>query len=1142
MFLITFSSVRRMSNSRVSSHPLLIYRHCLSLLLNFCAHSAQYHAHHHDPRQHQHAAIGRHHSSITTSRQKPFVYRHQQHSTMPKPSFMQSVLRKPTRSYADPYASSPWADQYEEPTGSIYGRPSHYEPIVDRGAHLGYKERSADRRRDGPNEAGPSRPQARRTVSTVSDNLAPRPSSSMSTRFPRPARKVTSSVELRETVIVQRPYGDQGHEKPVRGDTVRRKKTKPRSVAAADEYSEVSSSRSSPAMPFTSAANLRRMKQSSINDDNSSLASDPSSLPPPLRPRTRVSDSSSARSSPIPPVSPAMPPIDAATIATGPGNASPRKRRPSASVIQPHVVVSHIAPLTPPLSDSSLLTSTSSDRASGRVARTSPLGVEHDSVPPVPRLPSHVVAKPSPTPVPRRAAPRPVSTVTEVSESDADEQAFYTPNGSTESLVQVQVEEPSPTDTAPAVPSAPFLSLQPPTPAAVEDLKASPLQEAESPTGKLSTSPVNLAPEIDSPPLEDDERQSLAPEVGSDSEGGEAVDPRVASLAGRHFRQPSKSQPHSRSTSFSLASRPASRTGSMIILPGQRSSMLDDGRVPHLPVKAKTSASASIDGHLSTRSSKRGSTSFMGDFKVLRRGSAALSERSFGSRSDGTPASGYGKGGWAAAHASSSRSDVPSPVKMLMPSGANDGWADHQVPLRSKFTPLPAASQVATFDNLRLGEELAAAAAAQHEYDYSSASEYSRVSDGEDDGPRPSRSYARQSQSSYSYSRDSDSPAGSRDSPNSYNGRDRRDTIRAPVPQRHQTPPEAPPKQHTSYPPSTFELRYSRSSSSGNASGSRQSDSRQPSFPSRSTSPSPLSQGPSPFPSRPTSPPPQELSRPTSAMSYSTPRGFDAPSFLNPDTLTLLPEMTPEDSTRTYIPDPLGDAQRKAEAIRRTRSSIYSKSVKSARSVKSAGSDDEGQGEDGPPGPRRSKSVMSHRKPDLSRWEGSSAGEGVLMQSDGLDQPHTGGYTTLILPTGAYQPLHPSKSTSSINNRVLGLPHATMAALVLSSSTHRVRSDTPAHLRAQLPPPVDFSSHIKPPTKVSDSQILVQVYAVGIDGFDLAALDVKGRADVGKWVPGRSFVGRCLQVGSYEKELVRGDLVMGLMDVRKVRPPTNKKL
>jgi NADPH:quinone reductase-like Zn-dependent oxidoreductase len=265
-----------------------------------------------------------------------------------------------------------------------------------------------------------------------------------------------------------------------------------------------------------------------------------------------------------------------------------------------------------------------------------------------------------------------------------------------------------------------------------------------------------------------------------------------------------------------------------------------------------------------------------------------------------------------------------------------------------------------------------------------------------------------------------------------------------------------------------------------------------------------------------------------------TPRGFDAPSFLNPDTLTFLPEMTVEDSSKTYIPDPAGDAQRKAEAIRRTRNSIYSKSIKSAMSVRSAGSDEE----DGPVqrAPSRAKSIRSLRRraSQSQKWEGSTAGEGVLLESNGLDQTHNGGYTTLILPTGAYTPANPIKSTSEINARVLGLPHAAMAALVLSSATHRLRSDTPAHLRSQLPAPVDFSSHLKPPSKVGDNQVLIQVYAVAIDGFDLAVLDVKGRADVGKWVPGRSFVGRCLQVGSYEKELVRGDLVMGLCDIRKV--------
>lgn len=293
------------------------------------------------------------------------------------------------------------------------------------------------------------------------------------------------------------------------------------------------------------------------------------------------------------------------------------------------------------------------------------------------------------------------------------------------------------------------------------------------------------------------------------------------------------------------------------------------------------------------------------------------------------------------------------------------------------------------------------------------------------------------------------------------------------------------------------------------------------------------------------------MPRPSSVMSMNgTPRGFDAPSFLNPDTLTFLPEMTDEDSSRTYVADPAGDAQRKADAIRKTRNSIfYAKSSKSAMSVRSGESDEER--EEAPRAPSRALSIRSLRRPasraamQSQKWEGSTAGEGVLLESNGLDQSHNGGYTTLILPTGAYQPANPIKSTSEVNARVLGLPHAAMAALVLSSATHRLRSDTPAHLRSQLPAPVDFSSHLKPPSKVGDNQVLVQVYAVAIDGFDLAVLDIKSRADVGKWVPGRSFVGRCLQVGSYEKELVRGDLVMGLCDVRKVSPipliPANRK-
>lgn len=64
-------------------------------------------------------------------------------------------------------------------------------------------------------------------------------------------------------------------------------------------------------------------------------------------------------------------------------------------------------------------------------------------------------------------------------------------------------------------------------------------------------------------------------------------------------------------------------------------------------------------------------------------------------------------------------------------------------------------------------------------------------------------------------------------------------------------------------------------------------------------------------------------------------------------------------------------------------------------------------------------------------------------------------------------------------------------------------------------------------------QVLVQVYAVGVDAHDIAALDNQGIFDIGKYVPGRSFVGRAVSLGEDESDLRPGDLVMGLMDVRK---------
>jgi hypothetical protein len=221
-----------------------------------------------------------------------------------------------------------------------------------------------------------------------------------------------------------------------------------------------------------------------------------------------------------------------------------------------------------------------------------------------------------------------------------------------------------------------------------------------------------------------------------------------------------------------------------------------------------------------------------------------------------------------------------------------------------------------------------------------------------------------------------------------------------------------------------------------------------------------------------------------------------------------------------------------------------------ARSIRGARSEAGDREEEDEVAGRRAKSALGHRAGAMgsAKWEGSSFGEGVLMESNGRGAESISGYTyvvlssrtvpcwpcsSLVLPAGAYKPSNPLKSTSELNTRILGLPHATMASITLSTSAHRFTS-TPAHLRTNLPPPVDFSSHLKPPTKVGNSQLLIQVYAVAVDKTDVKALEDKGRGDVGKWVPGRSFMGRCMAVGADEKDIVRGDLVMGLHDVRKV--------
>ncbi|CCM03994.1 uncharacterized protein FIBRA_06150 [Fibroporia radiculosa] len=106
-------------------------------------------------------------------------------------------------------------------------------------------------------------------------------------------------------------------------------------------------------------------------------------------------------------------------------------------------------------------------------------------------------------------------------------------------------------------------------------------------------------------------------------------------------------------------------------------------------------------------------------------------------------------------------------------------------------------------------------------------------------------------------------------------------------------------------------------------------------------------------------------------------------------------------------------------------------------------------------------------------------------------------------------------------------------------------SVTPPHLRGTMPLSVAFTAHIPPPSFVPPSHILVQVFAVGLDGLD--SLIVQERAaqrgaggSVGRtknrgFIPGRSFVGKAVECGfEVSREVCKkGEWVIGLQDVKK---------
>ncbi|WRT66364.1 uncharacterized protein IL334_003319 [Kwoniella shivajii] len=1002
---------------------------------------------------------------------------------MPKPTFLQAVLKKPTRSYADPYHSSPWAEQESHES-------QYYTTSSSRFDEDEYRHAGPSRNRNG---RGPSSIASSSVLSDSYENGSNVNSHSLNSRFPKPARRVVSNITLRDGQIIQTPPKKSSSSAigtASGSGTIRRKKEKASTVAE-DENGISTTTRN--------GTIKKKKKPKSIvtttidNQENASTISSPTSttlslpMPPPLH--SRHSETSSAPSSPIPPLSPVIPTHHRSTennIVKKP----PRLGYQASALALP----------TPPSSEMS------SPSSSSQHVQTVNTAIR--STPAIPQ-------------------PQKVTRTSIGADSDDDEDVFYTPRTS---LTDLQLPEQivsdiviTPKVIVPPV-APPSFNFLPPTPAPIPDPAHSPFHSEPSSSNSSSLHPDRPyvhrpSPRIEIPqeinfkagsesatPRADDDAESASGQAGSDDDG-EGVYER----AGRSSRRPSDSRPAS-----TTWSRPSSVTG-------------------------RSAGPVSVDGyrppsrHSTSRSVSRNPSD---EFPTMRRPSIPASEVSY--QPEGSlrgSISGYGKGGWAAAN-SSSKSRPTSPVMFMPVSG--DGWANFQPPPRqSKFTPLPSSSQNPTFDRITEGTRLGGSSTKGsqnghygygygdgngngHEYGSglqipskdSSPSEYSHNSDGME---MPSRSYVTKD---YTSEASQGSVISDDREENESSHQWNRESINQPQPPR----------------PGSLVFPTARVGPSSISHSVTSPSLARP--PSRAGSHTNFSRPMSPMMdySRPTSP---MMDRPLSVMSNSTtPRTFNPPSFLNPDLLTILPEMTNEDSDRLYRPTPSESGKSRRTSVQDWNSGNPSRrsSIFRAKSEISHGRDEE---EDGLPElpARRSKSVMGFRNLDQDRekdrkWEGSSYGDGVLMESNGRAPESVGGYTNLILPSGAYRPINPAKASSGVDTRILGMPHATMASIVLSTTFSR-HSSTPAHLRDQLPSLVDFSSHLKPPTKVGDSQLLVQVYAVAIDQLDVQALDEKGRGDVGKYVPGRSFVGRALSVGAQEKEVVRGDLVIGIFDLRK---------
>ena len=120
-------------------------------------------------------------------------------------------------------------------------------------------------------------------------------------------------------------------------------------------------------------------------------------------------------------------------------------------------------------------------------------------------------------------------------------------------------------------------------------------------------------------------------------------------------------------------------------------------------------------------------------------------------------------------------------------------------------------------------------------------------------------------------------------------------------------------------------------------------------------------------------------------------------------------------------------------------------------------------------------------------------------------------------------------------NRPGGLTRSFSQRLSTRLTFRRKSGRLPSHIAGEMSTPLAFCSHVSPPTHVPPHHVLVQVWAVGLDSRD-AAIVLKDKHDTPGFVPGRSFVGRAVEVGwEVRADIVKkGEWVVGLMEVKKV--------